>query len=341
MKQAVVMAGIALFLVCSTRAGDMESYRGKYEDALGQINLEHGVKTTDLGQQYRTALDGLLGRVKRAGDFVKTKAVLAEIDRFSEEKAMLSEPAALMDIKSYQSEYSRKLASLQVGNAKRTIILAQQYDNALLKLQRRLTSSSELDKASSVHDQREELKQSAEVVSAKSLLAEYANVSGARRGQPESTAPAPNPLSVSIASESERKFTTHLIEIGTPLYQDRDYVFTDVPEALTGAIYIQPTAGARGPMHVSKRGGSSDDQLKGDVTVSKSCNMYILVAPQDAGSAAPSKKELSDLRRHGWRELGEEADAGPAGKRSIFTKRIASGRVSFKYLSTERLYAFQ
>jgi len=337
------MCGLALLLAPPGHATDLDSYKKKYEDSSEQIVLEHGLKVSELAQQYTTALDGLLARVKKDGDFAKTKAVLGEMERFAKEKAMPVESSSLLDIKNYQSMYRRKVAALQADKAKSTINLAKQYDNALLRLQRTLTSSDRLDRASLVHDQRAQLQQSADLVSAKAYLAEYAdaNTSSKRNGKQAPIITEPKPLSVSIARESERKFAKRLVEIGTPLYQDRDYSFTDVPEVLTGAIYLQPTAGARGPMHVSKRGGSSDEHLKGDVTVSKNCSMYILIPPPEAGSDAPSKRELSDLQRHGWRELREEIEAAPVGKRRVFTKRIGNGRVFFKHLSTERLYAFK
>ncbi len=80
MNKMIALCGLTLLLATPGHASDLDNYRKKYENSLEQIVIEHGLKVSELAQQYTTALGGLLARVKKSGDFAKTKAVLAEFD---------------------------------------------------------------------------------------------------------------------------------------------------------------------------------------------------------------------------------------------------------------------
>jgi len=184
MKTAITIIGVVLVSASLASAVDLKTYKDKYEQSLEEIILAHGMKMSDLGQQYTKSLDVLLTRVKRKGDLNKVTAVMDEIQRFRKENAMPDAPPALLDIKNLQVSYTKQASALEGHNAKRVVTLAAQYDEALKRHQKSLVSSDRLDEARTVQDERTRIQSSQIVTSAKRTISDCAK-RPARTGAPQ------------------------------------------------------------------------------------------------------------------------------------------------------------
>lgn len=151
-------------LVAATRvsgADDLKTYRDKYYKSRVEIVAGHTENVQKLHKKYAGSLDALFVRVKKAGDLQKTLAVKAEIARYQKEKTMPATPATVPDIKNIQTAFSKYSTDLGLQKGKQLYELAQKYDAALDKLQRRLVSSDKLDEATAIQAERDRAKKEA------------------------------------------------------------------------------------------------------------------------------------------------------------------------------------
>ena len=165
MNKLTAIAGVVLVSAGIASAKGLTTYRTTYEKQMEEIILLHGMKMSDLGQQYIKALDVLLAKVKTAGDLDKTTAVMNEIEQFRKEKAMPDKAPALLDIHNLQSSYTKQASTHETDKAKKIISLTRRYDQALERLQKSLVSSGKLDDARAVQEERQRV-QNSEIVSA-------------------------------------------------------------------------------------------------------------------------------------------------------------------------------
>ncbi len=177
MNKLIVILGVALIAAGPAPAKDLATYKATYERKLAEITLSHGVMMSGVNRQYEKALAGLLAKVKKAGDLDETKAVMNEIERFGNQKAMPSHPSALRDIQNLQSHYTRLKDPHEGNKAKSIITLTTQYDHALERLQRGLVSSGKLDEATAVQKERGRVQEKAAYKSAKTFLSKAAGQS--------------------------------------------------------------------------------------------------------------------------------------------------------------------
>ena len=170
MKRLIAVAGIVLISAGLASAADLAAYKATYEKQMEGIILTHGMKMTELGQQYSTALDVLLAKVKKDGDLDKTTAVLEELARFRDDKGMPRQPSHLLDIQNLQAVFARQASAHETDKAQNVISLAVKYDQALERLQRSLVSASKLDDAKAVQEERNRVEQEEPVKSAHALI---------------------------------------------------------------------------------------------------------------------------------------------------------------------------
>ncbi len=149
---------------------DLQFYRGTYDKELEAIVLSNAMKMTGLGRQYTDALEALLATVRKAGDLNKTTAVLNEITRFRDERAMPAEPSTILEIGTLQSSYIKQASVGEASRARSVLALTSKYDRALERLQKTLVSANHLDKAREVQEESANTGESAIVVDARSLL---------------------------------------------------------------------------------------------------------------------------------------------------------------------------
>ena len=164
MNRLIAIAGVFLISAGLASAKDLPTYKATYEKQMEEIILSHGMKMTEVGQQYTKSLDALLAKVKKAGDLDKTTAVMEEIARFHKEKAMPDKPSTLLDIQTVQSSFTKQASIHEAGKAKKIISLASKYDQALERLQKTLVSSSKIDEAKAVQAERQTVEKSDIVV---------------------------------------------------------------------------------------------------------------------------------------------------------------------------------
>lgn len=170
MKRIIATVSAMLIFAGIASAKDLKTYKATYEKQMEEIILSHGMKMTDPGQQYTKSLDALLAKVKKAGDLDKTTGVMDEIARFRNEKGMPDKPSKLLDIQHLQSSFTKQTYAHEAQKAKSIISLTSRYDQALERLQKTLVSSSKLDDAKVVQEERRATQSSAEILNAKKII---------------------------------------------------------------------------------------------------------------------------------------------------------------------------
>ena len=141
-------------------AADLKTFRDAYQKNSAEILQSCTPQFADLQQQYTKALEAMKTTVQNQGDLVKTKAVIAEIDRFQKEK---SQPAALnenelKEIKVYQVAYVKRYAKLETDLTLKLGALTEKYELALDRLQKEKVKAGKLDEATAVSEEREKAK---------------------------------------------------------------------------------------------------------------------------------------------------------------------------------------
>jgi hypothetical protein len=161
-------------MVAVSHADEMANYRMKYEKTLEEILLAQGMRLSDLNSEYTRALDRVRVQAKQRGDLEAVKMTLAEIDRFQNEKNIPVEKSQHLDIKRIQVACANRSAQLEIEKTRRILTLATQYDTALLRLQRQLTSADKLHAATAAQTERQRLAESDTVAAAKAAIAALA-----------------------------------------------------------------------------------------------------------------------------------------------------------------------
>ena len=135
-----------------------------YKTGVEKINAETQPKAEAMLQQYRKSLETLKETVQRRGDLPKTKAVVAEIERFEATKRLPPAPdeGAIAEIKTLQTNAIRPLTALEKDRSSRMTTLTKRYGQALEQLQAELTRAGKLDEATAVSEAWERAKRAVE-----------------------------------------------------------------------------------------------------------------------------------------------------------------------------------
>jgi formylglycine-generating enzyme required for sulfatase activity len=165
-----------LFLVCAistTQAADLKSYKDVYDKNLEEIILGHGPKAVGLQEQYGKALDDLKAKVQGQGDLEKTKAVMAEMERFKKDKNIPEVPSEseIPEIKKLQAASAKQMSDLETDKARKVTTLATQYDGALERLQKELTKAGKIDEATAIQEERSKVRNSDYLTAANRITA--------------------------------------------------------------------------------------------------------------------------------------------------------------------------
>ena len=163
MKNLVIPMAIRLFALMGLMpvlAADLKTFRDAYEKNSADILQSANPQFADLQQQYKKALEAMKTTVQNQGDLVKTKAVIAEIDRFQKEK---SQPATLNEkelpeIKAFQVAYVKQYAKMEIDLTLKLGALTEKYELALDRLQKEMVKAGKLDEATAVSEEREKAK---------------------------------------------------------------------------------------------------------------------------------------------------------------------------------------
>jgi hypothetical protein len=139
-------------------AQDVASYRATFEASLAEIEAAHTQRTDALESSYLTSLEALYEQSRAGGDLAGTLAAKTEIDRLKAQKGL---PAKLSDhagVSSLQSKLEQALQPTRLERARQTAALADQYDQALDRLQRGYVVAEQLDEAQAVQRERDRAK---------------------------------------------------------------------------------------------------------------------------------------------------------------------------------------
>ena len=161
MKKLIIVLACLLVIAGYASSADLTTYNATYEKSLGDIALSHAMTITDLGAQYTKALNELLEAVKKTGDLDDTTAVLNEIKRFEDARAMPEKLSDIARIKNMQFYYSKQASAHDLDKAKKIVALTSQYDQAMEKLQKGLVASSNLEDARAVQAARKKAQEDA------------------------------------------------------------------------------------------------------------------------------------------------------------------------------------
>jgi len=346
MKRIIATVSSMLIIAGIASANDITTYKATYEKNLEEIILSHGMKMSELGQQYTKSLDSLLARVKKAGDLDKSTAVMGEFTRFGKEKAMPDKLSALLDIQTLQSSFANHASTHDVNKAKGIVYLASKYDQALERLQRTLVSSSKLDDAKAVQDERKRIEVSEDVVAAKAIVSTGitraenkhkvagGNVSNkvddARQAMLR-RAKKQGLLNISVTKDSG--YAVETIKLRSPCWFNRKYSFKKLPPVLKNARFI-------------KRVNTDDrDGLSSEVTVSRMCDAYIAIMYFYKDKTVFTDDQFAALEKDGWKLLDSEfattATKSEIWRWKVVHKEINAGIFEFEPLGTLLIFMFQ
>ena len=161
-KEAVTLgkAEEKLAATCAEFKAIWDVYKANEE----KINAEFQPKFDAWQQQYQKTLETLKGTVQNRGDLEKLQAVVAEIKRFAETKALPPAPdeAAIAEIKTLQANAAKPFAALEKDRLSRMATLTKRYGQALEQLQTDLVKAGKVDEAVAVKEARERAKRAVE-----------------------------------------------------------------------------------------------------------------------------------------------------------------------------------
>jgi hypothetical protein len=144
----------------AAECAQLKSAWGIYKSNSEKIRNEFQPKFDALQRQYRRSLETLKNTVQGRGDLVKTKAAVAEIERFEKMKSLPPEQdeGEIEEIKAFQAAYVKQFTALEKEMLSRLGLLTQQYEQALGRLQAERVKAGKLDEATAVSEARERAK---------------------------------------------------------------------------------------------------------------------------------------------------------------------------------------
>ncbi|MCC5847751.1 MAG: discoidin domain-containing protein [Verrucomicrobia bacterium] len=125
---------------------------------LDQFELEKELRILQMRPHYLGQLEVLYERARAAGDLQALQAVMAEQERFEKDSGLpdpLSEDPGLQDL---QKKYGELMRQYERDRREKELSALRKYDQALLRVERKLTSEDQIEKALAVREIRNGLK---------------------------------------------------------------------------------------------------------------------------------------------------------------------------------------
>jgi len=147
----------SLLCLLPVLSADLKTYKDVYQKNTEEILQSCQPKFADLQQQYQKSLEALKSLAVKQGDLKKTKAALAEIDRFQKTKSLpaTQDEHEIQEIKAFQSAYVRRYSELETEMTAKLGTLTTKYEQALDRLQKELVKAEKLDEATAVQEESE------------------------------------------------------------------------------------------------------------------------------------------------------------------------------------------
>ncbi len=148
---------VSLMLLLPAGAADLKTCRDIYQKSSEEILQTYQPKFTDLQNQYQKSLDALKTFAQGQGDLTKTKAAVAEINRFQKAKTLPAslDESGISEIKALQSGYVKQYTEIEKEMATKLSVLAAKYEKVLALLQKELVKAGKLDEATAVQSERD------------------------------------------------------------------------------------------------------------------------------------------------------------------------------------------
>ena len=121
MNKLIVFAEVFFIATVIVSAQNLKTYKAAYEKCMKEITQSYDIQMTELGKQYTKALDILLSKTKKAGDWDKATAVMNEIKRFREKNIMPEKPAVFIDIQNVQMSFTKYASTYETEKAKKIL----------------------------------------------------------------------------------------------------------------------------------------------------------------------------------------------------------------------------
>ncbi len=147
----------SLLCLLPVLSSDLKTYKEVYQKNSAEILQSGQPKFADLQQQYQKSLEALKALAVKQGDLKKTKAAIAEIDRFQKAKTLPDAPddKEIQEIKAFQSAYVQQYSKLETEMTAKLGTLTTKYEQALDRLQKELVKAEKLEEATAVQEERE------------------------------------------------------------------------------------------------------------------------------------------------------------------------------------------
>lgn len=169
---SIILLGAGMQL--SGFAFELDSSKETYKKNLDNINADYGMKYATLADNYTASLANLQRKVQAAGDLDNLKVVMAEMERFSEEKKVTENnfKNAFLDLKKLQITFASAADRLNFDKAKKIVILTEPYEKNLSTLQSNLTKQGNIDDANRIQEERQKVQQDKNYIWAKKIISE-------------------------------------------------------------------------------------------------------------------------------------------------------------------------
>lgn len=166
-------AVLVLGTVCDSWAA-LAEVRTVFEATLNEIVQTRDQKLAGYRGIYLEKLTAVEAAVKERSDFVAAGVVRRERTRFDKEQVLDRETLAQTppELRKLQDAYLKAVDSIPVSEARRVLILAQQYASALDRLREKLAKEEGLEAAARVEEERRALESRKEVTAAQFILAD-------------------------------------------------------------------------------------------------------------------------------------------------------------------------
>jgi len=141
---------LSLLCLLPARAVDLNTCKEDYQKSAAEISQSSQTEFEALQQQYGKLLVALKGTFQNQGELKKTKAALAEMDRFQKEKCLPLEDSEIPEIKALQVSYVKRYSQLEQELVRRLGARTVQYEQDLAGLLKALTKAGRLEEATAV-----------------------------------------------------------------------------------------------------------------------------------------------------------------------------------------------
>jgi hypothetical protein len=153
---------------------DLARLRATYETELQKINDTEFTLLSAMQESHIQAMKALQKKMQEAGNLEALISTGKEIERFKAEKKIEKSNLSgdVPDLLVLQNGYLKSMEKLPLDKARKVMALAQGYDRSMSSLQEVLTRKNDINGAMEIRNEREGVKQRAEVTSASFLLAD-------------------------------------------------------------------------------------------------------------------------------------------------------------------------